>query len=164
MPFFVKSYRYSEEWLFGGRYMKLSIMASAITIAMYLFVFKTEYANAETWRITSLEWPPYSGADVPNQGTSIDKLRKLLKKAGIELSVDFYPWVRAQNQARKKEYVGYFPSWIEEVREGFLSSPTIDFSSIGVLSYTGSTTKWRTIDALFQENQVGLVHGYGYPR
>lgn len=120
--------------------------------------------NAETWKITSLDWPPYSGSDLPNQGTSVEKLRELLKKEGVELVVDFYPWLRAQHYAKTPEYVGYFPAWPEEVKEGFIGSPAVDYSSLGVLTYSGSTITWSNIDELFQHHMVGIVQTYVYPQ
>lgn len=116
----------------------------------------------EVWRITSLDWPPYSDSKVSTQGESIQKLKKLLEKEDIELVVEFYPWARARDIALQKEYIGYFPAWPEEVEEGFVASSPLDQSEIAVMTYAGSGVLWTDLDALFQF-KVGLVKNYVYP-
>lgn len=135
-----------------------------LSISIFLCSLFAGDVNAETWKITSLDWPPYAGPDLPNQGLSIDKLRQLLKQEGIELVVEFYPWLRAQHYAKSEEYVGYFPAWPEEVKEEFIGSPAVDYSSIGVLTYSGSNSTWSTIDALFRDYNVGIIQTYVYPQ
>ncbi|WP_147822445.1 transporter substrate-binding domain-containing protein [Salidesulfovibrio onnuriiensis] len=136
-----------------------------LTISMLLLVsFLAPGASAqEVWKITSLDWQPYSGSDMASQGNSIQKLRDLLQKEGIELKVEFYPWARAQKLASTADYVGYFPAWPEEVTEGFTASEPVDWSEIGVLTYKGSGLQWSGVDALFGE-MVGLVGTYTYPQ
>lgn len=116
----------------------------------------------EVWKITSLDWQPYSGSNMSSQGNSIQKLRELLKDEGIELLVEFYPWARAQKLASAEGYVGYFPAWPEEVGKGFFASPPIDWSQVAVMTYRGSGFQWKGLDALFKE-PIGLVGSYVYP-
>ena len=74
-------------------------------------VYKAE--AKEVWVITSLNWQPYSGAEIMNQGNSIQKLRSILKKEKIELLVEFHPWKRSQAKAKSKEYIGYFEPYFD---------------------------------------------------
>lgn len=59
------------------------------TVLCVAMLAPAAYAE-EVWKITSLDWQPYSGADMATQGNSIQKLRELLKKEGITLQVDFF--------------------------------------------------------------------------
>jgi len=118
----------------------------------------------DTWKIASLNWQPYSGAKLINQGNSIQKLRELLRKEGIRLIVEFYPWKRAQVKARGKDFVGYYPAWPEEVKEGFFASPAIDMSEIGILKHSKSDIDFDSIDNLFEKYHVGVVKTYSYPK
>lgn len=120
--------------------------------------------NAETWKITSLEWPPYSGKNLEGNGTAIEALRQTLKKKNIELIVEFYPWERAQSYASQPDYVGYFPAWPEEVSEGFVGSEGVQNSSIGVLFRKGENVVWNSVEELFSKYKVGLVKSYVYPQ
>ncbi len=119
--------------------------------------------QAETWKITSLEWPPYSGKDLEGNGTAIEALRSALKTKGIELVVEFYPWERAQKMASDPGYVGYFPAWPEEVGEGFVGSNGVQNSTVGVLFKKGADIQWTSVNELFSKYKVGLIKSYVYP-
>ncbi|MDD9302031.1 MAG: hypothetical protein HUK40_06665 [Desulfobacter sp.] len=121
-------------------------------------------AGAETWKLTSLDWQPYAGTEMANQGNSIQKLRILLEKQGITLVVEYYPWKRAQFLARKPEYVGYFPAWPEEVAEDFVASPPIDWSVLGYIKEKHSRVEFNTVQELFKNYTVGIVFTYVYPQ
>lgn len=135
---------------------------------VFAFVFVLAVAvhstAEETWKITSLNWEPYSGAEMTNEGNSIQKLRELLRQEGIRLIVEFYPWKRAQAKARSTEYVGYFPAWPEEVARKFIASPPVDWSEVGVLKLSSSSVSFESIDELFKKYTVGFVNTYKYPR
>jgi polar amino acid transport system substrate-binding protein len=118
----------------------------------------------ETWKIASLNWEPYSGAEMTTQGNSIQKLRVLLRKEKINLIVEFFPWKRAQRIAEKKEYVGYFPAWPEEVNEGFTASPAVDWSELGIMKHSECSVRFESIDDLFRKYRVGIVQTYAYPK
>ncbi|WP_027708200.1 substrate-binding periplasmic protein [Zooshikella ganghwensis] len=133
-----------------------------ILLAYFMFASFSAVGN-ETWLITSLNWEPYSGDEMTNQGNSIQKLRNILKKDGITLNVEFYPWKRAQEMALKKGYIGYYPAWPEEVGEGFVASKPVDWSEISVLKRTGATVEFSSIDELFERYDVGIVKSYVYP-
>lgn len=135
-----------------------------MVVVLFTQLIVLSSASSETWKITSLDWQPYSGSDMANQGNSVEKLKKLLKSEGIDLVVEFFPWLRAQKNAKTKDYIGYFPAWPEEVKEGFVASPAVDYSFLGVLSYKGSGATWDNADSVFSHNKVGVVQTYVYPK
>ncbi|MDX1757089.1 MAG: hypothetical protein R3175_13590 [Marinobacter sp.] len=136
-------------------------MAAFVLSALLLVISAT--LKAETWKITSLEWPPYSGQDLPGQGTAIAELRGVLAAEGIDLEVRFFPWERAKRAAARPEYVGYFPAWPEEVRAGFIGSRPVQDSIVGVLYRIDQPVRWSSIMELFETHRVGLVQSYVYP-
>jgi len=140
--------------------MKLSVRTLVLGLALTL----SHGALAEeVWKITSLNWEPYSGESLPDQGQSIEKLRQILAREGIRLEVEFYPWKRAQALAGTEDYVGYFPAWPEEVADGFVASAPVDWSEIAVMSHQGSGVTYKSVDQLFSDYAVGLVKTYVYP-
>ena len=123
------------------------------------------YVNAEeTWKITSLNWEPYSGDTLTSQGNSVQKFREVLRKKGIRLLVEFYPWLRAQKKAKTKEYVGYFPAWPEEVAKGFIASPPVDWSEVALMKNSDLDITFKNIDDLVKKYKVGIVKTYVYPQ
>ena len=136
----------------------------ALLALLSVFLLGGSQAGAETWKLTSLNWQPYSGAEMASQGNSIQKLRMLLEKHGIILVVEFYPWKRAQILAGKPEYVGYFPAWPEEVAEGFVASLPVDWSVLGYIKQKYTSVDFDTVQRLFEKYKVGIVSTYVYPK
>lgn len=136
----------------------------SLWVLLYIAFTSNVYAT-ETWKIASLSWPPYSGQKLTDQGSSIKKLTELLKKEDITLVVEFYPWQRAKYLVQTDaEYIGIYPAWPEDVFEGALISPAIDWSEIAVLKLPQQTLNFDSIDQLFKEHSVGVISTYIYPK
>ncbi|MFW5497996.1 MAG: substrate-binding periplasmic protein [Maridesulfovibrio sp.] len=136
-------------------------MKTVFTLIVAISIVMPAFA-AEKWKITSLDWEPYSGKELPDQGKSIAKLRQALQSIGIILEVEFLPWARAKAMAVQPEYIGYFPAWPEEVNEGFIASPAVDKSKIAIMAPRHICIP-DSIDYLFAKHIVGLVKTYKYP-
>ncbi|WP_421863093.1 hypothetical protein [Motiliproteus sp.] len=134
-----------------------------VSVLMLGWLTASSVHGEEVWKIASLNWEPYSSARMTTQGNAIQKLRTLLKQQNITLQVDFYPWARAKRIAQEAEYVGYFPAWPEEVGDGFVASPVIDWSWIAVLKQAGRDVNFQQLDQLFESYKVGLVSTYVCP-
>lgn len=134
-------------------------------IIILIVTFMSNVYAEETWKIVSISWEPYSGPEIKNQGRSIQKLRELLQKENIKLIVEFYPWKRAKYLVKKdKEFVGIFPAWPEDVFDGALISPAIDWSEIAIIKVSGSVVNFNSIDELFEKYPIGIVSTYIYPK
>ena len=131
-------------------------------LGLVVACFLTSSVFAEVWKLTSLDWQPYSGSDISNGGSSVLALRELLAKADIDLQIEFYPWARSQELALTSQFVGYFPAWPEEVYEGFVGSDPVDYSYLGVLTYAGSDIEWAGLENMFKNYVVGYVGTYTY--
>lgn len=118
--------------------------------------------KAETWKIASAEFPPYSGPDLPGQGIAISALRKVLESKGIKVEVEFYPWGRSKRIAARSDFVGFFPAWPEEVRENFMPSKGIVESKVGLLYMKERPPKWKNMEELFRDYQICLIQNYRF--
>lgn len=115
---------------------------------------------AEKWKITSLEWPPYTGKNLPEGGAAIAVLRSALKTQDIELIVEFYPWSRAKETAKNITYAGFYPAWPEEVTRGFIPSITLFYSPVGFVERKKHPLVWNTLTDL-NGKSIGIVQDYG---
>lgn len=143
------------------------IRISMLKFIMTLFLlsnFISPGIGSETWKVTSLNWQPYAGETLKNQGRSVEKLKKLLKKNRINIEVEFYPWNRAKLKAKESAYLGYFPAWPEEVKEGFVASVEIDSSQIGFIKLENKAITYKTNKELFEKYRFGIVESYVYPK
>ncbi|WP_421900989.1 hypothetical protein [Maridesulfovibrio sp.] len=132
-----------------------------IACTFYIYHCSPVFA-AEIWKVATLNWEPYADSKISSQGTAITTLREILKQADIELVVEFYPWTRAKGMARRKDFVGYFPSWHEAVIDGFVPSSAVAWSGYGVMTYKDSGLEWKGLEELFK-HRIGLVPSYIYP-
>lgn len=134
-------------------------MNRSLIFAIALFAAIPSYAS-ETWKVASLDWQPFSGKDLPEGGAGIAVLRAALKAEGIDLEVEFYPWTRALEQGAQSSFVGIYPSWPEEVPEGFGKSTVFFQSPVGFVEPKGKPLEWSTLSDL-SGKKIGIVQDYG---
>lgn len=115
---------------------------------------------AEKWKVTSLDWPPFSGSKLPDGGAGILALREALKAEGIELEVEFLPWTRAIRKAQEADVVGYYPAWPEDVVAGFTKSDVMFKSPVGFAEPVGRPLVWTKMEDL-KGKKIGVVQDYG---
>lgn len=140
----------------------MSLRNLAAGLIVILLAVSSNSNAGEVWKITSAEWQPYVGSELSGQGNTATKLQNILKKHGIELVLEFYPWKRSMEFAKTTDYVGYFPAWPTEVVAGFVASDPIDWSDVGMMQHTGAQIKYETVDQLFRRYRVGIVSTYVY--
>ncbi|WP_147822417.1 substrate-binding periplasmic protein [Salidesulfovibrio onnuriiensis] len=111
--------------------------------------------------MTTLEWPPYSGSDLPGQGACVMIARKAFEAVGYELRVVFLPWKRAVMTARTDpKFAGYFPEYFaERVETDFYFSERMGESPLGFIELKSDPIRWETLDDI-RKYTVGVVSGY----
>ncbi|MBV7314318.1 ABC transporter substrate-binding protein [Shewanella sp. NIFS-20-20] len=122
--------------------------------------FVSTVCMAETLRLTSLLWPPYSGQMLAEQGVSVAIVRAALQAEGHTLDVDFYPWSRAKKLALSNtgQYQGYFPAYGFDTDE-YIFSNAIGISQLGLATKRLSPVVWRQISDL-EQYKLGVVKEY----
>lgn len=73
-------------------------LVAASLFALVLVLAVAQRAQSETWKIASPEWPPYAGADLPDNGRAIDRLRTVLQRAGITPGGRFHALVAGKGR------------------------------------------------------------------
>lgn len=125
----------------------------------FLFTVLSSISVAETVKLTSLEWPPYSGQDLPNQGASIAVAKAAFDAMGHTLEVDFFPWSRAVALAKgDHSYVGYFPEYLYESQDFVFSDP-MGKGPLGFVEQSSNSIQWESLDDL-KNYQIGVVQDY----
>lgn len=130
------------------------------TALIFTMLLSLATFSAEKWTIASLEWPPFTGATLPDGGAGIMVLKEALKAEGIELEVKYLPWTRAIKEAREPDFLGYYPSWPEDVGEGFTKSDVIFKSPVGFVELVSSPLSWEKMSDL-KGKKIGSVQDYG---
>ncbi|HHQ4892297.1 TPA: substrate-binding periplasmic protein [Aeromonas veronii] len=109
--------------------------------------------------LTSLEWPPYTSASLPEQGKSSQVVTAAFALAGDPLTIKFYPWQRAVDEATNNpEVLGYFPEYLDPKSSCLFSDP-IGNGPLGFAQRTDQPVTWQSLDDL-KGKKIGVVTGY----
>ncbi|MEW9897866.1 transporter substrate-binding domain-containing protein [Chitinivorax sp. PXF-14] len=112
-------------------------------------------------RLSSLVWPPYSGAALKEGGVLTQVLREAFKSVGYRLEVSYYPWSRAVAVAKRDpSFSGYFPEYYaKHIESHFIFSPPIGSGPLGFAERRSRPVSWRKLDDL-TPYRIGVVHDY----
>lgn len=77
--------------------------------AIILLVLSVSNIQAETLKIASGEYSPYSGEHIPMQGLSTMIIKAAFKETKHDVQVDFMPWKRAMKYTEEAVVVGSYP-------------------------------------------------------
>jgi polar amino acid transport system substrate-binding protein len=118
-------------------------------------------ADDKTVTLTSLEWPPYTGRSLQDQGASVAVAKAAFKAMGYTLKVEFYPWSRAVDMAKNDPRVGgYFPEYYsDDVNKGFHLSAPMGSGPLGLAQRKGDNHNWNSIADL-AKTKIGVVQDY----
>ncbi|MDD3312220.1 transporter substrate-binding domain-containing protein [Pseudodesulfovibrio sp.] len=111
--------------------------------------------------LTSLEWPPYTGAALTRGGASGEVVRTAFESMGYVVEVRYFPWKRAVDLALHDPDVdGFYPEYASSLRSGlFLYSEAMGSSSLGFAEYAGHDFAWKRLEDLIGL-RIGTVKGY----
>ncbi len=112
-------------------------------------------------RMGSLEWPPYTGAQLAQQGATAVVVREALRQAGMELQLRFFPWNRAVALARSDAaYMAYFPEYYDVANaQQFLYSDPIGSGPLAFAQRRTQPLVWSRYEDLAGKT-IGVVRGY----
>ena len=68
-------------------------------------------------RLATLDWEPYIGQKLPDQGYTAALIREAFKDQGWTVKIEFYPWARALHLARTGEVDGLMPEYFNSSRK-----------------------------------------------
>ncbi len=138
-----------------------SRLKKVIYTALFFFVLLSPARASRTVVLSSLEWPPYSGASLPGNGDSAIAVREVFAAMGYKLVIRYMPWKRAILTAKTSPLVvGFFPDYYSESQEKeFIYSNRIGYSSLVLLSRKKDPIVWDKLDDL-AKYKIGLVSGY----
>ena len=98
--------------------MLVAALAIAISIAALPVAALTPVAAGKPLvRLATLDWEPYIGTRMPDQGYSAALIRAAFAEQGVAVKIEFYPWARALHLARTGAVDGLMPEYFNPSRE-----------------------------------------------
>ncbi|WP_461060474.1 substrate-binding periplasmic protein [Silanimonas algicola] len=134
----------------------------ACCLAGLLVVMPAKAADPHIVRLASLEWPPHAGPALPQEGTTIARVRSAFASQGYRLEVEFLPWARALRAAEAGDHgvVGLLPEYQshKSASRWWLSAP-VGESPLGFVERSDQPVNWRQLEDLIGF-RIGVVRGY----
>lgn len=95
-----------------------TLLATAFSIAAAIAESANPVAPAvPVVRLASLEWEPYIGTRMPDQGYVAVLIKTAFADQGVQAEIEFYPWARALQLARSGAVDGLMPEYFDASRE-----------------------------------------------
>ncbi len=128
-------------------------------IAVMLF-FSSESFAGKKIVLASLNWEPYIGSNMENNGYVAELVREAFKRKGYDLEIKFMPWARVIKKAKDGSFDGYFPEYFaEELKNNFKVSTPFPGGPLGFYKIRGTEIKFNSIKDL-TPYRIGVVRGY----
>lgn len=114
----------------------------------------------EPLRLASLDWPPYTGRQLEQQGETAVLLRQVFAAMQQEVQTEFLPWSRAIRASEKNGalYAGYFPEY-QTHNPKFILSDSLGVSELGFVEATAKPLGQLSM-AVLVKFQLGVVQDY----
>jgi polar amino acid transport system substrate-binding protein len=140
-------------------------MLRAIPMSLLIAALLTTSAHAQeatkTLRLASLEWQPYSGSQILQEGWLSFVVDSAARRFGYQASIDHFPWTRAMQIGQKDaDYTGYFPAYYTEERARHCHfSQMIGSSTLGLAHLQSAPLSWQSLEDLARL-RIAVVAGY----
>ena len=136
-------------------------MIKRLLVLTALIFFSAVLGHAENKIIlATLDWEPYIGQDLKNQGYVAEIIREAYKRSGYEVKIKFTPWARTVNLSKTGQVDGYFPEYFaDEVKSHALFSDPFQGGPIGFFKRKDNKISFQTLQDL-KPYKIGVVRDY----
>ena len=133
-----------------------------LILALQLFSTWTIAADSNV-RIASIDYPPYFGSTLPNQGPLLEVIVEAFALVDRKVVVEELPWSRALKWTKNGRYDGLCCAWHRDDRTAdFLFSSPLPETILSFMKRRDSDIAFDGFESL-SNYQVGVVRGYSYP-
>jgi len=143
--------------------MKRSTIVLVFMFVIILFSQMSLY-GLKPIKLATVNWAPYYGENLQNQGFVTDLAKEAFKRAGYSMTVEFVPWKRALELAKKGDYDGLLGAYYNEKRKEYFQY-SIPISSANVVIIRKKSlmlpNKLYKLKDL-AKYKFGTINGYSY--
>lgn len=120
------------------------------------------YAEVISIKAVSDSWPPYTDPEHPQGGILVELVETAFARVGLEVEIEYVPWVRALKGTENAEYDILIDAWWtpERARVFHYSYPMLA-SGIRFIKRSSDEFDYQGIDSLHGK-KLGTIRGYGY--
>lgn len=107
----------------------LLYLICSVFILIGLSTTYSETASAEKLRLVTVNWEPFYGDSLPQNGFFSALSIEAFKRAGYETELHFIPWKRAITDAKQGHYDGILGAYFEEERTKYFAYTDVIYSA-----------------------------------
>lgn len=129
--------------------------------SMILIAAPLHAESKKTVILLTLEWPPYTGARLPDNGFISRRVKAAYAAQGLEAETGFFPWRSAMRLPyTDHRFTGFFPAYpsAERKKVCYLSEP-VGVSPVGIAELRKKPLSWKRIEDLVRY-RMGVVTAY----
>lgn len=124
-----------------------------------LFFFTTAHAGDKVV-LATLDWEPYVGQNIKNNGYVAQVIKEAFKRGGMDVEFKFYQWSRVVGLAKAGKVDGYFPEYYADgVKEYAAFSAPMPGGPLGFFKRSDQDISYNTLEDL-KGYKIGVVKGY----
>jgi polar amino acid transport system substrate-binding protein len=145
--------------LFFRRFISITQRLSACLLLCATLM--PAHAAEKIVRLASLDWPPYVGARLPDQGLSAKAVKDAYRAMGYTVEIVFLPWARTVHVTKTDPRIdGFFPEYASKERAAdFHYSRPIGSGPLGFVERVESPVTWSTLDDVAKQ-KIAVVRDY----
>ncbi|WDP91688.1 MAG: transporter substrate-binding domain-containing protein [Desulfobacter sp.] len=135
-------------------------MMKRFFMALFLIlVFTTAHAGDKIV-LATLDWEPYVGQNMKNQGYVAEVVKEAFKRSGMEVEIQFHQWSRVVGLAKAGKVDGYFPEYLsDEVKKYAAFSIPMPGGPLGFFKRSDTDISYQALQDL-KGKKIGVVKGY----
>lgn len=134
---------------------KMTLIACCV-----LFFMTMPVIGAEKIKLATLDWEPYIGKKMKNQGFIAEMVVEAFKKSGYDVELTYLPWARVVKMAEQGQFDGYLPEYYSDsLKVNFLVSVPFQGGPLGFFKRKGENISYKTLKDLMPY-KIGVVRGY----
>jgi ABC-type amino acid transport substrate-binding protein len=131
------------------------------------------YAGDKKINLATLNWEPYVGKKLKNNGFTSEIIQKAFEKKGYKVEFKFYPWARGMLMTEQGKVHGIFPAYYnEERKKKFIFSDSFGSGGIGFykrkdqnITFVADPVKApEKVLRSLKKYRFGIVRGYAYTK
>lgn len=133
-----------------------------LIFTLSLIISNFSFADKKSISLVSTNWCPYACPSKKDQGKTAAKIRKVLKKMGIELKIDFYPWVRAIELVNSNQADGLLTAVKNEAPDLYFTSTPTSYYQVCFFGFKSTSWNYKTDKSFKNLKSLGYISGYSY--
>jgi len=146
-----------------------ALVAMLLLTALSMIALPAVAADKQPVRLATLEWEPYIGQKMPDQGYCAALIRAAFATQGMTVDIQFYPWARALHLARTGAVDGLMPEYFNASRKSefdysfpFRGGPLVLYKRRGdAIAFSADPTiDPDTALRALKNYRFGVVRGY----